>query len=87
MFKPKGYDYDQETHSLVKQDSPQRQEFNSLTDEGRELRDRFAMAALSGILASEAYSGPEGYTHYDPARAAERAYHIADAMMKARIPE
>lgn len=37
-----------------------------------DLRDQFAMAALAGI----AYHGPDA--------AAEKAYQIADAMMKAR---
>lgn len=91
MFKPKGYDYDQETHSLVKQDSPQRQAFKSLSDEGRELRDRFAMAAIQGLLASECCPDESvigsSYISYESEAVAARAYHIADAMMKARIPD
>lgn len=43
-------------------------------------RDKFAMAALSGIIASE--QGESFY--YNIQRAAERAYELADAMLKAR---
>lgn len=48
------------------------------------LLDQFAMAALTGLLASEAYSGSEGYIHYSPERAATTAYAIAQEMMHAR---
>lgn len=43
------------------------------------LRDWFAGQALSGMMASEANGEP-----YTPAWGAERAYLIADAMLKAR---
>lgn len=41
-----------------------------------ELRDYFAAAALSAIVA-------EGH-YYEPSTAALRAYHLADAMIAAR---
>ncbi len=43
------------------------------------LRDRFAMAALTGMLASETEDSTYGERH-----AAERAYAMADAMLAAR---
>ena len=43
-----------------------------------ELRDRFAMAALTGLLANSALSG----LSYEPI--AEETYEWADAMLKAR---
>jgi hypothetical protein len=44
----------------------------------KELRDEFAMVALSGVLANgqRSFSSPEA--------ASSEAYRIADAMMKAR---
>lgn len=45
------------------------------------LLDCFAMAALTGMLAGEAYSGTEGENWYTPQRAATRAYDIAEEML------
>jgi hypothetical protein len=42
------------------------------------LRDRFAMAALTGLLSE---GGEDGLPFYE---SASRAYRIADAMMEAR---
>lgn len=51
------------------------------------LRDRFAMAALHGLLAADA--GPRGYSRQsyrddDPECTARDAYRLADAMIAAR---
>lgn len=43
------------------------------------LRDKFAMAALTGLLAGNEFDGL-----YIRARTAEEAYLLADAMMEAR---
>lgn len=43
------------------------------------LRDEFAMAALTGLLASNEFA-----RLYSRARTAEEAYRLADAMMEAR---
>lgn len=51
--------------------------------ERRELRDRFAMAALTGLLAS-GIAAERGQTHAD---VAEIAYANADAMLAARDRE
>ena len=48
------------------------------------LRDQFAMAALTGMIASEGNLVDEGCAFYTPANAAERAYFFADAMLEAR---
>jgi len=54
---------------------------NALTPWGEsERRDEFAAAALTGLLANSRY-GDEWAR-----RIAERAYELADAMMKARRP-
>jgi hypothetical protein len=54
-----------------------------------DLRDRFAMAVLTGLMASEDYGpgqnyyrGPDGERY-----AAQRAYSLADAMLAARARE
>lgn len=47
------------------------------------LRDRFAMAALNGMLASEDQEF-EISRMYRPACAASRAYEMADAMLAER---
>lgn len=57
---------------------------DGLQDGQGDLLDEMAMAALQGLLAGEAYSGPEGCISYDPEQAAQRAYNIADAMMAER---
>jgi hypothetical protein len=51
------------------------------------LRDRFAMAALTGMLASDARGrSMDHQTFYsdDPATAATHAYGLADAMLRQR---
>lgn len=45
-----------------------------------ELRDQFAMAALTGLFLMPKY-------HFTPEAAAKYAYAIADAMMEARGPQ
>lgn len=52
-------------------------------DRTETLRDKFAMAALAGILASEAN---DTQPFYHPHTAADRAYWMADAMLAAREP-
>lgn len=47
------------------------------SNEKRELRDRFAIAALTGICAN-----PK--THATDSEVAEGAYRVADAMLEAR---
>lgn len=49
------------------------------------LRDEFAMAALTGILAypGDAYSG-SAHNNSTPEGVAREAYRYADAMLKAR---
>ena len=51
---------------------------NELTEEEVKLRDDFAKAAISGVMANEHYGfgSQEGY--------AEWAYEMADAMLKVR---
>ena len=49
-------------------------------EHGKTLRDEFAMASLTGILAS--YEAGEG--HYDNSDVAAGAYRLADAMLEAR---
>lgn len=46
------------------------------------LRDRFAMAALTGLLAAPDDVGVDARLHIE--KAAEWAYQQADAMLKAR---
>ena len=53
-----------------------------LTDEQPTIRDQFAMAALTGILASEDYGAAQNFYH--GASAATRSYEIADAMLAER---
>ena len=53
----------------------------SMRDPGMDLRDWFAGQALSGFLASE--SDEAGY-YTDASHAADRAYEIAEAMIKRR---
>lgn len=53
------------------------------TKPGLSLRDYFAAAALTGYLA---WSPPSG-GQTEPARAAEKAYLYADAMLAARAAE
>lgn len=48
------------------------------------IRDQFAMAALTGMIASEGDLVDEGCAFYTPENAAERAYIFADAMLEAR---
>ena len=55
--------------------SPQIQEHHET------MRDRFAMAALTGLLADQALYSPYWSTY------AENAYKIADAMIEARKRE
>lgn len=53
------------------------------------LRDQFATAALSGLLASphsDSYQFPP-YAHQQPAQVAKEAYELADAMLAAREPK
>lgn len=50
----------------------------TLVNTTADLRDQFAMAALSGLLASEGEDGTSSHG------AADRAYAIADEMMIAR---
>ena len=53
------------------------------SEQNIELRDQFAMAALSGELASQ--GGDEGYYSERSFKLlAENSYKIADAMMEAR---
>jgi hypothetical protein len=47
------------------------------------LRDKFAMAALTGMLASEDQEFEMSRMYY-PAQAAGRAYEMADAMLAER---
>jgi len=47
-----------------------------------DLRDQMAMAALTGLLASEDFGASQNY--YTAVQAAERAYAIADAMFVER---
>lgn len=56
------------------------------TEQRARLRDEFAMAALTGCLASEDYQAGQNYWlgADGEARLAERAYSIADAMLKER---
>ena len=48
------------------------------------LRDQFAMAALAGGLQQEARDDMDMSWWYDPNKIANRAYEIADAMLRAR---
>ena len=54
-----------------------------------ELRDQFAMAALTGMLASEDYGAGQNYYRGDDGEhhAAKRAYSLADAMIVARATQ
>ena len=45
-----------------------------------DLRDQFAMAALTGLIAAET----EGWCYKNDERRAKRAYSIADAMLNER---
>lgn len=51
--------------------------------QGMSLRDFFAAQALTGMLASEAN---DMQPQYEAGNAAQRAYWLADAMLKAREP-
>ncbi len=54
------------------------------------LRDRLAMSALNGLLASDAgalSSARKGYWFERPAEATAKAYELADAMLAARKPK
>jgi len=48
--------------------------------EAMRLRDEFAMAALTGIIASGVRGG-----HVSPVASATTAYAVADAMVEARV--
>ena len=50
----------------------------------KELRDSFAIAALSAGLQQEARDTMDSHWWYDAKEIAERAYAIADAMLKVR---
>ena len=52
-------------------------------DEGMDLRDYFAAKAMQGMIANYGIKRGKGADEND-ALGAERAYKIADAMMKAR---
>lgn len=66
----------QKTASLLRQ----------LKEQRCRLRDEFAMAALTGLLAYSYVNPMRGNYHEncDDRRAAESAYEYADAMLKAR---
>jgi hypothetical protein len=49
---------------------------HSTNQDGMDLRDYFAAKAMQGLLASEVFASKTEF--------AERAYEVADAMMKAR---
>ncbi len=57
-----------------------------MTNEHMNLRDRFAMQALAGILANGSpILGADGHVvERKPTLVAELAYQVADAMLKAR---
>ena len=62
---------------------PMYNELGEIHEPGMTLRDYFAAMAMQGIVISEdAYE----YDNDDIADAAEQSYQIADAMLKARIP-
>lgn len=46
-----------------------------------ELRDKFAMAALTGIVSSQ-----ENMFGFNPERVAKKCYEFADAMLRIRKP-
>ena len=50
--------------------------YNGVHEEGMDLRDYFAAKALQGLLASDTHAPVDTF--------AEKAYEMADAMMKAR---
>jgi ABC-type Zn uptake system ZnuABC Zn-binding protein ZnuA len=52
--------------------------------EGMDLRDYFAAQALSGGLEQGSRDNMDIHWWHDPERIADRAYAIADAMMRAR---
>lgn len=64
--------------SVLREMHPQVVEAEQAAKQARaELRDRFAMAALTGMLADSKLRGPQ-------ADFARDAYQMADAMLKAR---
>jgi hypothetical protein len=60
--------------------------FPTHKEEGMELRDYFAAKAMQGAISFAGIVWGDGANSND-ALGAERAYKIADAMMKAREPE
>ena len=71
---------------LYRQMAIQQKSQESIPTDLERLRDKFAMAALTGLVGRDTCRRPEGEETVDDVLAKD-AYILADAMLKARIRE